>query len=242
MSNAAIFVREYGEGRICISSDRISGYLTGHGEGHIPLWRKIIEWTSQKYPEEIPNIALIENAEYSSYESVKDAKYISVWQKTIEDLARDDLSVYDLLYFTGLPNSIYSDVTQKLKVFVENGGGIVIEDPNRGGEIINVISAIDSVYCSSSQRPSYSFAYWTVLGLSHYIYDSDAKISFMTTLDSSYITSDWSILMSDIETKNTVATIPTSAAYETMASASAEFGLSYISAMQDGIVTLEFNP
>jgi len=239
MINAAILVRQFGEGRICISADRISGYLTGHGEGHIPLWRKIIEWTSQKYPEEIPIIAWVGNAEYSSYESIKDAKYVSVYSKTIEDLARDDLSFYDLIYFTGLPSSVYSDVAQKLKTFVEDGGGIVVEDPNRGGENINVISAIDSVYCASIQRPTYSFAYWTTSGLSHYIYDSDAKVSFMTTLDSSDITSDWSILMSSEETTSVIATMPTTAVNETIAQASSEFGLSFISSMKNGVVILE---
>ena len=239
MIYAAILVKQFGEGRICISSDRISGYLSGHGEGHIPLWRKIIEWTSQKYTDEIPNVALVENASYSAYESVKDLKYISVYRKTVEDLARDPLSFYDLIYFSGLPDSVYPEVALSLRTFVENGGGIVVEDPNRGGENINVISAIDSIYCLSTQRPTYSFANWTVSGLAHYIYDQDAKVSFMTTLDTTYIPSDWSVLMSNIPTKTSVSTSATASVYETIAKTGSEFGLSFVSSMQNGVVILE---
>jgi len=46
MSYVALATREYSEGRICIMTDRIGGYRTGHGDNLLLFWRKLLEWTA----------------------------------------------------------------------------------------------------------------------------------------------------------------------------------------------------
>ena len=55
---AAIIVRQYAEGRICITSDRIGGYLSTDG-GSLSLWRNLLEWTSQKTISETIRVGVI---------------------------------------------------------------------------------------------------------------------------------------------------------------------------------------
>lgn len=236
----AMACREYGEGRVFIHTDRIGGFKTGHGDNTKEFWRKILEWTSKKTSNELIRVGLVINIQPSAFDKINNMKPVSVDKLKFSDLASVDLSHYDCLYIVGLPSSASSIVTQKIETFVENGGGLVIEYPNRGKENINVLTAIQDIYCYSSERLITSNAYWTIDGGNHYVFDYVAEISFMSTLRQQDFSEDWMILMTNIP--NTVTTTTTTSLNQILdfdKTSGSEFVISFISSMQNGIVTLE---
>ena len=55
----AMATRDYGEGKILIHTDRLSGKNSSSGQNNLSFWRDIIEFTSSKYPREHINIGYI---------------------------------------------------------------------------------------------------------------------------------------------------------------------------------------
>ena len=236
----AMASREYGEGRVFIHTDRIGGFGTGHGDNPKEFWRKILEWTSKKTSNELIKVGLVINTQPSASDKIRSMVPISVDKLSISNLATVDLSQYDCIYMVGLPNSVSSVVTLKLEAFVENGGGLLIEYPNRGAEDINVLRNIEGIYCYSSERLFTTNAYWTIDGGNSYVFDDNAQISFMSTLRQKDFSEEWTILMTNVP--NVVTTTTTTSPNEVLTfdqNSGSEFVVSFISAMQNGIVILE---
>lgn len=242
MSYVALATREYGDGRICIMTDRIGGYRTGHGDNLLLFWRKILEWTSLKKSTETIKIAVIESTN-TNYEKrlsqVPNTLYKSI---DLQYITLFGLSEFDIIYFIGLPQSIDTNVQNIIATFVSGGNGIFIETPDRENEFINVLIPMDMIYCSSIQRPLYSKAYWTKSGTEHPIYDQNAVSYFMTTLQDTTFSTDWNLLMSDIEITFEQSTVQENLQIieaPILGSIRSEFGLSYISGMQNGIIYIK---
>jgi hypothetical protein len=231
--------RQYGEGRIFIHTDRLAGAQTGHGANPKEFWRKVLEWTSSKNPKETIRVGLIINTKIYSADRINSFIPIKVQRFTISDLAVVDLSNIDCLYIVGLPDIVSSNVTGKIKTFVENGGGLVIEYPNRGGENINILANIENLYCNSGERPLQTYAYWTIDGGNSSVYHSNIDIAFMSDMRQVDFSLSWTILMTNIV--NAVTTTTTTSledAFDFGKSNESEFSISLIIAMQKGIVTL----
>ena len=238
MPYVAIAVRDYGEGRICIHTDRIGGVQTGHGSNPSEFWRKVFEWTSSKQSNELIKVGLIVSSKVHSTNRMNSFTPITVSRMSVADLGIADISGLDCLYFAGLPTSVSQSLAYKIRDFVNDGGGVIIEYPDRGQENINVLSEIEDVWCYSAERTIQTYAYWTNDGGDHYIYTADVDVAFMPTLRQADFSSSWSILMFDIENVVT-STTTTSFGYSGFdRSASSEFGVSYLSMMQKGIVTV----
>ncbi|MFA7219274.1 MAG: LamG-like jellyroll fold domain-containing protein [Synergistaceae bacterium] len=234
MSNyASLAVRQYGEGRICIITDRVSGHKTYHGASPVSFWRNLLEWTGQRFDNEDINIALIDNASYMPMSALSGLHQIRITKLSFQDIAIRDLSIFDVIYISGLPELVSNDVHEKIEPYVANGGGLFIESPDRGGENINVLTSIDDIYCQSVDKPLQENSYWTVNGKSHYTYYSGAFIEFLSAIELTSFSSDWTVLMSSIPT-TTVAEGST-ATIITDSRIGSEFGLSYIASMQKGI-------
>lgn len=232
MSNyVSLMTREYSEGRICIATDRLSGYLTSHGFSSENLWRNILEWTGQKFNLEKINIAVVNSAKLLPLNYIDNFKPISYEEIDLQYISINDLSKFDLIYFIGLPELVSDDTAAAIENYVKNGGGILIEVPDRGGENINIIRDIDSVYCSSADRPIYDYSYWTVIGKTHYVYYPPAIVNFYSTILFNLVPTSWSILMTDTPaTANALKTITI------VGSTAASFSVGYSNAFKNGIV------
>ena len=237
MNNVSLATRRYGEGRICIVTDNISGYKTYHGRNQLGFWRKLIEWTGQRFDEEMLTVGLLDNSDLNPYSVLSELHNTKVFNITLQYISVEDISKYDILYISGLPNSVSDEVLQKIELYVRLGGGIAIEFPNRGDENINIISSIDNIYCISSGKPSQDNSSWTFAGVNSYFYYQNIKIGFCSKIEKSSFNSNWDILMSDINVSNDDGSFI--GAIEANADIGAEFGMSFISAMDKGIVFLE---
>lgn len=203
MNYISIVTREYGQGRITLSSDYMSGYRSGHGKGSVILWRKILEWTGQRKTYETVKIAVISSLNINYSSKLYDLSPVVIEELTLQQLAileSETLNSFDLLYFIGTPEAVDPTLKTGIKNFVENGGGVLIEVPSYSGEIA-VISEIDSIVVESIQRPDINTAYWTDDGRNSYIYTSNARFSTMVSIPFSSFSGDWKIWMSDVETR-----------------------------------------
>ena len=234
MNYVGLATKQYGEGRICLVSDRISGENTKHGVNSISFWRKLLEWTSQKKAKEIINICLIDNSYYKPKLYLNELYQSQVSTKTYLDIVAQGLNKYDIVYISGLTSYVSEEVKQEIEKYVNSGGGLLIENPNIEG-VINILELIDSINVSSINPPNQTFAYWTIDGKSHYSYYSKVKINFYSQMLDSEFDSSWIILMSSIETEEE-STIGSE--IESDKSLGAEFGISFISSMQKGLVIL----
>jgi hypothetical protein len=244
MAYVSIAVREYGQGRICLHTDRLGAVFTGHGKNPKVFWRELIGWTAAKTNRELMRVGLVINTQVHVARRINSLNPVQVDNLSYADFATTDLSAYDVLYIVGLTESLSSDVSQQIADFVEAGGGLVIEYPNVAGEI-NVLSAIESLECYSEERALQTLAYWTVDGSNHPIYFEDADITFMSTMREEDFSDDWTFLMTDVEVSVTTTTtlLPgQESAFDLTGSSGSEFGVSYISSMQYGIVQLEEEP
>ena len=187
----AIASREYGEGRICLVSDRMSRFLSVNG-GNFILWRKILEWTGQKFNNETIKVGVINSLGIQFQDSLMSKAQISYIEFTTDDIINKDYDV-DLLYFIGLPNTLPVMFTDILTEDIENGMGILIEAPDQTS--INILENIESIPCSN-ERPTLTNAYWTVDGINSYIYCGDINFGFYSTI--SVLSSNWNIWMSNI--------------------------------------------
>lgn len=235
----SLAVREYAEGRICITTDRVSGYLTSHGQDGKNLWRNVLEWTGQRFSSEIVNIGVIQTAPVVDLSYLNLFDYVTYTEITLADITTD-ISMYDMIYFVGLPktSSVTTPMQDALEVYVREGGGILIEAPLNPEENINVLASIEYIYCSSIQPPTYDLSFWTESGLSHYVFDKDAKVGFYATLENNNFSSEWTLLMTNID--NHVYNIENNDIYyPTVSNSSSEFGAGYTMAFKNGIVVLE---
>jgi hypothetical protein len=232
--------RDYGSGRIFINTDRIGGNYTGHGDNAVKFWRRILEWTSKKFPNELIKVGLVISSNPDSIDKINKLVPVTIKKLSVPDLATKDLSVYDCLYFTGLPSLVSSKVTLKIKTFVDNGGGLIIENPDRAQETINVLRSIEGIYCYSNQRLIDKSSYWTIDGGSHYVYQEGVTVEFMSTFRQSDFSNYWTILMSNVPNAVTISTTTLmTQELDFDQSNGSEFGISYFSSMQNGIVTLQ---
>jgi hypothetical protein len=238
MSNVALATRTYGDGRICIIADRISGYRTYHGLNSISFWRTLLEWVGQRLNKEILTVALLDNADYNPSYILSEIYQVKVFNVSLQDISTKDISKYDVLYVSGLPESVSIESKTKIQQYVASGGGLIIESPNRGNENINVLASIDSIYVLSHEKPLQINSYWTKNGMSHYIHDSDVKISFLSTIERSSFNSNWNILMSDVPVSEASISL-NQADLETDSKGGAEFGISFVSAMDKGICFID---
>lgn len=233
----SLAVREYAEGRICITTDKLSGFLTSHSQDGRNLWRNVIEWTGQRFPSETISVGIVKTAPCPDFSYLKIFSQISYKEISLADI-ESDISIYDLIYFVGLPSSVESSTKNAIEVYVRNGGGILIEAPLNAEENINVIESIESIYCPSIQVPEYSSAFWTESGRSHYVYDSNAILGFYSTLESSEFSADWTLLMTNINDQTGSTGIGT-IYYPTTASSSSRFCISYSASFKNGVVLVE---
>jgi hypothetical protein len=187
MNYAALIVRQYGEGRLSIITDRISGKNTSHGSNSVTFWRQLLEWNGQRFDGESINVGVIDVANNGAFSALRELHMIRAFELTMQDVAKQDLSLYDVLYFSGLPSTVSDDVHNKIEPYVSNGGGVFVESPDRGEENINILTSIDNIYCKSSDKPLQTNAYWTTLGLSDYSYFKEAKVSFVSSLNSTHL-------------------------------------------------------
>jgi len=232
--------REYGEGRIFLHTDRIGGFKTGHGDNPKEFWRKILEWTSKKHTNELIKVGLVLNTIPDASDKINSLKPISVKKLSISELSTKNLSDFDCIYMVGLPSRVSSTVTQKIKTFVENGGGLILEYPNRSKENINVLRDIENIYCYSAERLIFTNSYWTLDGGEHYVFYNDAEISFMSTFKQEDFSSSWTILMTNIShAVTTTTTTASNVILDFDQTIGSEFSIGFISAMKNGIVFLE---
>ena len=236
---AALVVRNYGEGRICIHTDRMGAIQTGHRDNPKLFWRRIFEYVTGKKSNEIIRVGLIVSSPNASPDRISSLKPIGVVKLDLSDLAIMNLDEFDCLYFAGLPVAITPDITSKIEVFVRDGGGLIIESPDRGGEYINVLTGIENVYCTSSEKPMDTYAYWTQAGSNSYVFYNAVSVAFMTALKEEDFSSDWAVLMNDVPTTVTSTTAPSAQSLNFGGRGVFEFGVGFTSAMQNGFVTLE---
>jgi len=232
----SLMSREYGDGRICIATDRLSGYLTSHAFASKDLWRKVLEWTGQRLDKEIINVAIVNSANMLPITYLDNFAPISYSNISLQDISTNNgLYKYDLIYFIGLPISVSNDCVYAIEEYVGSGGGVLIEVPDIGGENINILMDIDSIYCSSANRPTYDFSYWTNSGQNSYVYSQTAIVNFYTTILFNDVPPEWTIWMVDtpnssITTLNNVSIIGNAASVITVG---------YSTIFKNGIVTLE---
>jgi len=233
-------VRDYGAGRICIHTDRMAGAQTGHGANPIGFWRDVFQWTSQKGRGETIRVGLIVNRNPFSSNRMHSFRPIEVTKIEFDELSLWDLSEFDLLYMAGLPDYVAALSADQIASFVGDGGGLIIESPDRGGENINVLSSIENLYCYSGDRVLDSLGYWTLEGVDHYVYLASAKITFMSGMREDDFSAAWSILITDVESYvTTTTTTPPQVVYDFGKDGQSEFAVSFVSAMQDGLVVIE---
>lgn len=233
----SLMVREYSEGRICITTDRLSGYLTSHSFTSKDLWRNILEWTGQRFNSENITIGVVNSANMVPINYLDKFQPISYANIDLQYISINNLSQFDLIYFVGLPDLVSDDAATAIEEYVKNGGGVLIEVPDRGGENINVIRNIDSVYCTSSDRPIYYSSYWTTIGKGHQIYSSDAKVYFYSTILFDLVPSNWSILMTDTPSNDNSPIL--SKNITIIGSASSYVSIGYSNSFKNGIVSFD---
>jgi len=241
MAYVALASRLYGAGRILIHTDRISSAQTGHSNNPSSFWRSVLEWTSQKQNYDNINVCLIINTQNESADKIHSLNPIDVTKKKFSDLAIISLSAYDLIYFVGLPDLVNSNIANRIEEYVDNGGGIIIETPDRGAEYINILSDIENIYVESAQKPTNNFAYWTNDGINSSFYNKDIVMSFMTSINLSAFSTEWTILMSSVAniTTTTTSTSTENPIFDFDKRAESKFSVSFISTMKNGVIIIE---
>ena len=223
---SAIATRKWGEGRILIHSDSIDGYETSKGANNLNFWRKVIEFTSQKTPQDIIRIGLIRWSKTAN-------NLFSLKNVIVENIDLTyNLNNYDLIYITG-NEELSTEYSDKIKDFINMGGGIIIESINNG-TIINPLKSIEIINVSIV-RPNLNKAYWTLAGNNSYIYDKSIFFEFCFKLTD--LSSYWTTLMSDIEVLIDInsSTVTDNLSYKKEQS---KFSISFTSVFKDGIITI----
>ena len=226
--------RSYIEGRICLTSDRLGGFITNHGFCSVGLWKNVLEWTAQKYPNELIRVGVVESFSVPTIDYLSAFGQVSYQLIDTEYIATNSLSEFDLLYFIGLPLAIDSSIIEQ---YVRNGGGVLIECPDQAGSI-NILDGIETINITSIERPSYGISYWTNDGTSHPIFSSDAHVYFYSTLNLDSL-SNWTILMSSAQNNAITNSLSGSVFVPTIGSSSSEIGFSYENYYKDGIVSID---
>jgi hypothetical protein len=206
--------------------------------GYSSLWRNLLEWTSQKYDSETIRVGVINSKQYPYITALQKLSPISFEELTINDITYSDISRFDVLYFIGLPLESGTELERVLEDYAKNGGGIYIEVPDISGEI-EILKDIDSVFCTSINRPLFTNAYWTPAGKQHHAFIEPANIGFLTTLESSGFSSDWIPLMTSEPSDETII-IP-DVDVITPDNIGSEFGIGYTVAMQNGVVEIDID-
>ena len=238
MLYVALITREYVNGRIAITTDRLGGFRTGHGTTPIKFWSKLLKWSGQKLPNETVHIGVVKSIEtyYENY--LRSIDGVTFQEIDTEYLKNFGSSEFDVLYFIGLPETYWEGTPDLLEDHVSNYGGLVFESPDIEGEI-ELLSSIDSVTISSAQRPNYSRAFWTEAGFNSQLYSSNFFSSFMITIDQDDVPEDWTILLSSVETiEIPVEDDEILSQFDYENSARQEFGMSFVVGMKDGLVVL----
>jgi hypothetical protein len=234
----SLITKEYVNGRVAITTDRIGGFRTGHGTTPDNFWRSLLKWAGQKTDKENVHVGFIKSTEtyYENYvESIDGVTYQEINTEHLTTFGTDE---FDVIYFISLPKEYDDGIPDLLEEYVKEGGGLIFESPDEEGEI-ELLSSIDSIVVSSTQRPNYDNAYWTTTGFNSELYAANFTSSFMVTIGQDSIPSDWSILLSNIET----IVIPVEDEdvlnqFDYDNKDIVEFGMSFVVGMKDGLVTL----
>ena len=66
---ASLITKEYLNGRLAITTDRLGGFRTGHGTTPISYWSKLLQWTGKALDGEALHIGVIKSEEtyYKNY-------------------------------------------------------------------------------------------------------------------------------------------------------------------------------
>lgn len=236
----ACSVREYGEGRICLHTERINNIYSGMGSANYSFWRNILEWTGKKYSKENVSVAFIDSFGINNLSFVYSLTPINVQFVNFYNLSLDEHKDFDIWYFVDVPNEVGLDIKSVITSYVNLGGGLIIESPTILNSYINILQGIENVYVQSPSPPFFDFAFWTESGKTHYSYNPQAKISFNVSIPQDNLSNRWTTLLNNIEpvvvnteinndTNNIVAT----------GKGISEFGISYAAVMQKGLVILE---
>jgi len=236
MTNIALASRTYGEGRIVLLTDRLGSSVGFKGTNSDYFWRRLLEWNGKKSPGNKISIAVVVNENVNYRSKIRRLRPIEFSEIDLQFISRGLLSQFDICYFIGLNDEVNSNVKDELQEFVDNGGGLLIENPNIKGPI-EILENIDPIEVTSIQRPNLTSGYWTTKGLNSYFYDETAKLRFLSTIKYSALNSNWSVLItdnfndsfSDVDLQNINA--------ET--TVYSEFGVSNLNKFVDGIILLE---
>lgn len=229
MSNVALITRQYGEGRICISAGSI-------GTASLVLPRRITEWVGQKFSSESIKIGAIVSLSHYDWSLLKSLNFTEINELTVHSLLHDSLSDYDLIYFIGLPDAFDQDVSERIAEYVRDGGGLLIDNPDRVGAI-NVLSSVESINVESIQRPSISMSYWTERGKTHYTHTPFEYVDILSVINNTSLSNSWSILMSDVFAQ--ASSINANVTISANGQVGSEFGISYFCRMKHGLVMIE---
>tara|TARA_R110000824_G_C15232856_1_gene678961 strand:- start:10620 stop:12314 length:1695 start_codon:yes stop_codon:yes gene_type:complete len=235
MPNATLMIREYGEGRILISSDDISGAPSGVTYNSQSFWRSLIGWTGKRYLSERIDVGLFDFRNDNAINVVNTLGQIKVDNLELHDILFESIFGYNLLIFVGTPEDVDSDTSAILEQYVENGGGILISVPSYDGEIA-ILSDIESILVDSIQPIPNSIGYWTVTGENSTLYNNSIALPIGFQIDVTNLSSNWSILMTDQLSQESV--IFTNSDFSAKGQMGAEFGISYTSSLVDGLLDI----
>jgi len=235
----SLITKEHLNGRVAITTDRLGGFRTGHGTTPTTFWSNLLRWTSKSLKDESVYVGVVKNVEtyYENYlNSLSGVAFKEISTEYLERFGADE---FDVVYFIGLPLNSPDSIPDLLETYVAGGGGLIFESPDIEGEI-ELLSSIDSIEVASTARPTQDLASWTNFGVSSDIYTPNMSSSFMVTINQSDLPEEWNVELSDIPTSK----LPENndeelSQFNYDSNAIQEFGVSFVTGMKDGLVTLE---
>ncbi len=200
MDYIGIATRSFGQGRITISTDRLSSWRsTNYGDG---FWRSMFEWVGQKKSIENIKIAIIDSIGVYPPDAIRAISPVSYTTTTIPVISKtslDDLLTFDVLYFIGSPQSITDDIKTKISSYVNKGGGLHIETPSISGEI-EILSGIESINVTDINPPDKNVGNWTDKSASYPARQKDIIFTILNSIEINEFGDEWDILISSVST------------------------------------------
>jgi len=237
----SLITRDYLNGRLAITTDRLGGFRAGNGNKSETFWSNLIIWAGKKEPGETVRVGVVKSEETHYETFLSSLERITYEEINEEYLAKNGSEEFDVLYFISLKKQNTPDILPNvLEEYVRNGGGLIIESPDIEGEI-GIISEIDSVSVRSVTRPSYDSAFWSNKGFNSPIYSADNyAASFMVEIREEDFSVDWDILLSDVEvTREVFDNEGTVDSYEYSERSFQEFSIGFAIVTKNGAVFLD---
>ena len=97
MNYASLITKSYGQGRLCISTDRINN--VPYSDNPV-FWRNLLEWISQKSENDIITIGILNSAQIDYW-----GRLLKIPNIMIVDFNSNILENIDIVYYIGLPSS-----------------------------------------------------------------------------------------------------------------------------------------